>query len=270
MASIQGLLSSFNAEPQAFSLPAIKPDAQSGAFREPAIAQSGGGSVSLSQSAVLQQYSRELRNERSVSVDLITREGDRVTIQLSNVFQEGLKTLNGAATVRGGERSASLAFSSFERSVSLSDQLYFSVEGDLNPEEQAAIEALLFDIDDLLEDFFAGDVNQALSEALAIEIDGGQIAALSLDANQSILSKEIQTYQTVQQFNSGTAKGFTSGDAGFDLISIEQLLAVLEAKTRELLDKFQKDSGVSVDGRLSDSAQLLLSPFLKQGQGNSD
>ncbi len=262
MTAVQGLLSTISKDLPVFNVPANRLDAPD-TSRLPLLSAGNGDSVSLSQSAVLQQYSREYRNQQSVSLDLITREGDRVTVELSSVFEEGLTALKGSAAAQDANGRSALRFSSFERSVSLREQLYFSVEGDLNDEELAAIESLLIEVDDLLQDFFAGDIDQALQEALAIELDGTEIAAISLDANQSTLSREIQTYRAVQQFSSEQpSRSATSGVAD-NVMSIEQLLALLEAKTRELLEKFESEAGLALDKPALESAQTLLTPLLE-------
>ena len=262
MASIQGLLPAFNGEAPAYNQLANRTDPLS-FLSAPAVSQNSGDSVSLSQSAVLQQYSREYRNQQSVSLDLLTREGDRVTVQLSSLFQDGLESVRGSASFQGLAGRGALSFSSSERTVSLREQVYFSVEGDLNDAEKAAIESLLVDLDDLLEDFFAGDVEQALNEALAIELDGSEIAALSLEANQSTITREIKTYQSVQQLGDQTSANSAAQEPVFERVSIDQLLAVLEEKTRELLEKFQQEAELAIDKTLTESAQTLLTPFLE-------
>lgn len=113
---------------------------------------------------------------------LLTAEGDRVTINA----QES------TARASGFENRAS----GFDMTASKSSAQSFSisVDGELSEEEQGAIAELLGKVDKLATQFFAGDLDQAFTQAQKLGYDSEQIAAFSLNLSQVEVRRASQTY----------------------------------------------------------------------------
>ncbi|UZJ45600.1 DUF5610 domain-containing protein [Marinimicrobium sp. C6131] len=113
------------------------------------------------------------------SFELMTAEGDRVTIQADSSA--------GVSLSGSGEGGSSL-------SASASRSLSWSVQGDLNADERSAIESLLGGVDRLAEQFFTGDLEGALDSAMALGYDREQVAGFSLSLSQSSIRQVSETY----------------------------------------------------------------------------
>lgn len=120
--------------------------------------------------------------ERSFSLDLKTREGDSITIKVMN-SQEA------SASQRSGEGWSSLQWGR-------TDMAGFDlmIEGDLNEQERADIEALLGQVNELANDFYSGNFDLAWEKAQALNIEGGSL--LSMDLNlRSVEAKGVGVYE---------------------------------------------------------------------------
>ena len=127
-----------------------------------------------------QSYQREKNN---FSFELTTQEGDKVVINAisdSQLYEQSYSSAN--------ENGASSIYSSSEQS---SSGYSFSVQGDLNEAEMAAIEDLLGQVNSLADEFYDGDLATAFDMALELESDGDQIADFSLNLRQ----QQVQSYQ---------------------------------------------------------------------------
>jgi len=115
---------------------------------------------------------------QSFHFELLTREGDRVTISASREQATGV-------SVDG--QSASLAHSSASR-------FSLTVEGHLSAEERTAIEHLLGQVDDLAKDFYSGDLEGAFASALALGYDAQQVSSFSLNLMRVDIQRVNQAY----------------------------------------------------------------------------
>jgi len=77
----------------------------------------------------------------------------------------------------------------------------YSVEGDLDDDEKAAIEALIKDVNSLQKDFFSGNVDKAFEKALELGFDNEQISGFNMDLQQTQTSYVSQTYAEVAGFD---------------------------------------------------------------------
>ena len=78
---------------------------------------------------------------------------------------------------------------------------FYSVEGELDDEERAAIEALIKDVNSLQKDFFSGNVDQAFEKALELGFDNEQISNFSMDLKQTKTSYVSQTYTEIAEYD---------------------------------------------------------------------
>ena len=143
------------------------------------------------------QTSNKLSSSYSKSSDLTitTAEGDKVNISFndnrSQVYGERYsETINNNA-IKANYQSTSTNY----REVNFS----YTIEGDLNDEEKAAIGALIEDVNKLQKDFFNGDIEKAYQQVLQLGFDDQQLSSISLDLQQQT-SMASQSYTEVANY----------------------------------------------------------------------
>jgi len=129
------------------------------------------------------QQQMAMASSQSASIELETAEGDKVTIsygsQLAASYSEGR--------------------SSIQASLSSQQQFSFSVEGDLNDDELAAIADLVKQVDKVGAQFFKGNLDQAFEHALSIGFDEQQLVGFAVNFEQQQSVAVSQAYQTANQ-----------------------------------------------------------------------
>lgn len=133
------------------------------------------------------------RQKNDFSFELITQEGDKVTI---NAMSQ-----SSAYAERYLEQSkdGSMAYSAYEASSSGGYDLV--VEGDLSEEELEAINDLMGQVNELADEFYNGDAMSAFDMAMDLSSDPDQIAQFSLN----MTSQEVKAYQYAGAMESGEA-----------------------------------------------------------------
>ncbi|MBE1299555.1 MAG: hypothetical protein GJ680_06575 [Alteromonadaceae bacterium] len=160
-------------------------------------------------------------SEKSGEITITTQDGDEVTISFENVQQiEASQTLaietNPTDDATTQEQSATevelenqeAQTSESDSSVSLSqsyssfnsEELAFTVEGEIDEQERAAIQQLVRDTSTLIDDFFSGDVEAAFQKALELGFDEEQIAEYSVELSKTETVEVVQTYEQVSNY----------------------------------------------------------------------
>ena len=198
-------------------------------------------SVAATEPAVVNKLATQLSgfnqlgqaSARDFSFVLKTQEGDRVQINAS-AFQ----SLGVASDANG-----------FALSASSSNSLSFSVKGDLNEEELAAINDLLGKVNVLADQFYAGDLEQAWASATSLGFDDSQIAGYALRLVQ-VDAQVVQSTPTTE----AAVPAVTPDSRTLDIQSALAQLPGIDALGEfmaSLLDSLAKAS------LFSDSGQLL-------------
>lgn len=158
-------------------------------------------------------FAVDMSQARSLQLDITTVEGDRVTLTLSDA-----RSLRLAASQASDGASSALAM---DTSLSTRGNLAYSVEGELNAEESAAIDELLARVDELAGRFFSGDIAGLLTQVSESAFDMEGLASFSLQMDMSRSMQATAAYRSVQAMAGGTASetlpGFISAlDAARD------------------------------------------------------
>ncbi|KAA1149671.1 hypothetical protein EU510_19700 [Pseudoalteromonas sp. FUC4] len=134
-----------------------------------------------------------------------TAEGDEVSISFADAFES-----QSASGYQQNSNSESFASSSSQsRQVSFS----MSVNGDLNEQEQEAINAMMEDLQDLSKTFFGGDLDEAFEQAQELSLDSEQLVAFSMDLRQT---KTIATVKSYEEYKPAPEKQVAEGLAPFN------------------------------------------------------
>lgn len=124
------------------------------------------------------------RSERT-TLYIQTQEGDVVRLKFSSREATSLETTY--------ERGGGIETTELSLQTRTASKLSVRVRGDLNAEELAAIVDTINQAVELADDFFGGDVQAAFQSAAAFDIDGEQLARVTLKMRM----KERLTYTAV-------------------------------------------------------------------------
>ncbi len=136
-------------------------------------------------------------NSKSSDLTITTTDGDIVSISFSELQEYASQERYQYAQNKEGTSENYNTMNSQYHEVNFS----YSVEGDLDDDEKAAIEALIKDVNSLQKDFFSGNVDKAFEKALELGFDNEQISSFSMDLQQTQTSYVSQTYTEVSGFD---------------------------------------------------------------------
>ncbi len=122
-----------------------------------------------------------------------TRDGDRLRISIAQASANWSRSGVAAASNGGG---GAVVASSQSGTVQVGTW-QVSVEGELDEEERAALEKLFGQVQELSGKFYAGDLGGAFDRAMALDMDGAQLASMSLRLTQASQRQATDTYGAV-------------------------------------------------------------------------
>lgn len=122
--------------------------------------------------------SSSLKVANSMTLEVLTRDGDRVKVS----FAQTQST------------SSNTSADAFSMSSSASIEWKMDVVGNLSQAETEALSTLFNDVQNLSERFFAGDLGKALEQAMNLGYDASQLASLSLNLTQQTTSVSTRAY----------------------------------------------------------------------------
>lgn len=224
-------------------------------------------------SAAVAAYSERFSAQaETFEMQVTTRDGDRLRISIAQASASWSQT--GVAAASNGSGSALVASS---QSGSLQIGAWqVAVAGELDEEERAALEDLFGQVQELSSAFYAGDLGGAFERAMQLDMDGSQLASMSLRLTQTSVRQATDAYgavaeqggqaasavnQTLADYAQGLLEALRSADrlANDARGTLEQLLqggfSLDERFDESLLGKAQ-----ALNARLLDGLQGLLAP----------
>ncbi|HLA32044.1 MAG TPA: DUF5610 domain-containing protein [Pseudomonas sp.] len=160
----------------------------------PAAAEPGTDSTGTSGSAAVAAYSERFSAQaESFEMAVTTRDGDRLRISIAQASANW--SHSGVAAASDGNGSALVASS---QSGSLQIGAWqVSIEGELDEQEREALEKLFGQVQELSDKFYAGDLSGAFDRAMALDMDGEQLASMSLRLTQTSVRQATDAYSAV-------------------------------------------------------------------------
>ena len=119
--------------------------------------------------------------------ELTTSDGDRVRISATS-----LRASLFEGSVAGRNLETLLQY---QHAQVDSNRFYFSVEGELDEDELEAINDLLQQVNEIAEQFFGGDLEQAFNTAMELGYDASEIAQFSLNLQQTSVQRATAAYR---------------------------------------------------------------------------
>ncbi|MFZ5571572.1 MAG: hypothetical protein ACOZF0_14315 [Thermodesulfobacteriota bacterium] len=110
---------------------------------------------------------------RNLSLTIMTRDGDRVSIDIHQTAGAGQSQFAAAGSDGGTMRTEQYGY--------LEKNLAYSIRGDLDEDEITAIRELIGDIAGLAKTFYAFDMGKTISQAASIDFDSTELSGFSLD-----------------------------------------------------------------------------------------
>ncbi|MFK8028175.1 MAG: DUF5610 domain-containing protein [Gammaproteobacteria bacterium] len=133
---------------------------------------------------------RNVQASKSFDLSIETQEGDTVNINIEKFFN---KQVSKEATFNDDGFTVNI-----DRQVQRGKEISYQVNGDINEQEQAAIDKLIKNVDRLADKFYSGNFAGAFQKATRIGIDADQLANFSLNLQSARTVEVTKTYREVQ------------------------------------------------------------------------
>lgn len=186
-----------------------------------------------------QQMRIKALQKESQDVTLTTEEGDKVTISLMSKFQAEYMAFDYTGQVKG----ASAAIQGEKLSALSTNQFQMTVEGDLNEEEQKDIRKIMDDLNGIMNDFLAGDLEEVMQNAVGLLDDTDTIASLNAVLQyQRQVSTEYQSVTRVSGTHPGGQRPPHARGIG-DLKAASNLVAKITDQMMEVLENSKFEPG---------------------------
>jgi hypothetical protein len=131
-------------------------------------------------------YSSQASQQNSMSLELMTKDGDRISLSFKQSAQ--------SSSFSEQQGSSFMTAAGFEQGT----EWQMDVIGDLDEGEQAALSSLLQGVEKLSSTFFSGDLGGALEQAMKLGFEGDELASMSLNLRQESFSSVSRAYNSVQ------------------------------------------------------------------------
>lgn len=194
--------------------------------QEPAVAQqpvlpSGGKARGGNASLVAGAQDLFYNQQRNFEMQVKTQDGDLVTIKVSGAESyrsSSFAAANNQAQVAG-----------FAEEYTSDSRFAFTVEGELDKGELAALNDLFSQVNDIADDFYAGDVEAAFNQALEVGYDASELAGFAVNMRRSEVVAVRQAYTAVANYGEPPAAASSQNP----LQSIMDKLADFSAKVQQ-------------------------------------
>lgn len=156
--------------------------------------------------AMVRQAEQAYGYSQSMSLQLKTREGDTVTIDFRQLYaqyqsyKEAQAGQQDPTGVRYFESREAMEATAFE------ERFAFSVEGHLNEDELEAVFDVFEKVDKLANNFYDGNIEKALDQAMKMEIDFGQLQGMQLNLTQTEVFVSSQQQAAVAEYAKGSGE----------------------------------------------------------------
>ncbi len=152
-------------------------------------------------SNVVKEHSLKARESLDAGLTIKTREGDLVTLNSSSFAELDAYRYNSKGVAQTQDGTVMTRQNHREVTLSAGDSFSFTVIGDLNEQELEDIEAIVKDIDEIIEEMAQGDMDEAIELALGMggyDTVSGYSADISYEKTVSRATRvQAQTAATV-------------------------------------------------------------------------
>ncbi|MGP0174531.1 DUF5610 domain-containing protein [Pseudomonas sp. NCHU5208] len=143
--------------------------------------------------AVAGQSQRFAAQAQTFDLQVITRDGDKLRISVAQASANWSKSSFSAA---GDGQGSALVASKESGSLQIGGW-QVEVDGELDDDEVKALEKLFGQVQELSDKFYTGDLSGAFDRAMALNMDGEQLASMSLHLTQTTVRQASDAYGAV-------------------------------------------------------------------------
>ena len=172
--------------------------------------------------------------DNQFDMEVVTQDGDKVTVHVG--AGESLDFRSGSQVTPRG------SVSGFELTQSSYYEISFSVEGDLDEGELAALNDLFTQVNDIADSFYSGNVGEAFEQALAVGYDSEELAAFAVNMTHSEVVAVAQTYREVAETEQGRSEESGSNPLQSIMDRLSEFAAQVLASHDVLFDNPNKPS----------------------------
>lgn len=196
------------------------------------------GTSSSSESQAVAAYSQRFSAQaQTFEMQVTTRDGDKLRISVA----QASASWSQSSAVAASNGSTSLVSASSQSGSLQIGGWQVDVEGELDDDEIKALQKLFSQVQDLSDTFYSGDLSGAFDRAMSLNMDGEQLASMSLRLTQTSVRQATDAYGAV----AGQGSSAVNGD--------------LQSYAQSLLDALRSASD------LTDNAGNMLKDLLKGG-----
>jgi hypothetical protein len=174
-------------------------------------------------------------SETHTDVSVVTAAGDRITLSAESLFRASSVALNYHSTDQG----SSLDLHRTASAAQIRNSIELSVQGQLDPQEEADIGQLIEKLAKVVSNFLGGDIKGAISKALKIG-DLGTVASFQLNVQKSeeiaISQEQHSPFSPESQVNTPSLANQLAAGIREATIDSNKLLKHLPQVLRQLFD----------------------------------
>ena len=190
----------------------------------------------LQAAAASERYQQAYGYSQTMSLSLTTKEGDRVQVDFRQLYAEYQSYQHQQAAMEGPKGARYFESTELMEATAFEERFGFSVQGDLNEAELKAVFEVFDQVNELANQFFDGNIEEAFKQAQEMDVDFGQLRNVSLELQKTqVRSQTYQqaaAYQGVQQqaevAGASEGEGAKVADLPPYLQKMQQVVATLD------------------------------------------
>ena len=175
---------------------------------------------------------------KSSSISIQTNDGDMVTIDFAEALAYQRSEMNAAYVSQNEDGSTSaVGYSETSESRYHAVGFSFSVEGELDEDEKAAIGELVQNVSELADEFFNGDLDKAFEQATQLGFDESELSGFSLQMTRTETISVAQAYAQVAEYNPAQppAGGIGQGEGQGQGQNLQQMMRPVASYFNDLM-----------------------------------
>lgn len=200
----------------------------------------------LMAAARMQQLERSYQYSETMSLSLTTQEGDQVTVDFRQLYSQYQSYRHEQAGASGPEGVRYFESKALLEETAFEERFGFSVTGDLNEDELKAVFDVFEQVDQLANNFYNGDIEKAMQQAMEMDVDFGQLKNVQLDLTQSQTATTryqevaMSEYETIEAQESTPKKDEQAEDYGVSMSDLPNYLQQWQMSIERLNEHFAK------------------------------
>ncbi len=172
-------------------------------------------------------FSFEMEQSGSTDLQIQTQDGDTITLQMQSQWQMAVEY---GETNTASSQSIQAALQQYQGYA-----IHYQVDGELDEEEQQALNGVMQQLSVTTQHFFSGDLAGAIDSLEEFKLDSETFASISLTMERSVSYNMVEQYQEVNnmapvQLPTHETSGGLVGLAGFT----QNLFQMMDAVNEEL------------------------------------